>query len=100
MWKFGRKKPLVPESEPRPEPEAILIDGIQYEALINKVFDAAIKKAEGLKSGEKLNVALEQSEIPAGAHYMEIVGPITMRSMEHGLLPGRSFNWDFEFTKM
>lgn len=100
MWKFGRKKPPTVSMDWPPEADSIPINDTPHEAVINKVLDEAAEKAKNFISGESFKIEIDPTEIPPGVYYMEIVGPIMMRSMTRGLNPGTCYNWTFEFSKM
>jgi hypothetical protein len=68
--------------------------------LAMKVLERAVKKARRHNSGDVIKVTVKPNEIPAGAHYGEIVGTLEFNANKYGLKAVIGSSWTYSFTKL
>jgi len=68
--------------------------------LAMKVLERAVKKTRRRNSGDIVEVTVKPDEIPAGAHYGEIVGALEFNANKYGLKAVIGSSWTYKFIKL
>jgi len=72
----------------------------ERDELAMKVLERAVRAAGHRNPGDKVEVTLEPDDIPAGAHYGEIVGTLEFSANRYGLRAVIGSGWTYSFIKL